>query len=162
MKKMVFYLDSMIFACDVCKTSFEQVTDSFRFFNTAITDTPLWNYYNELLTMDESSRIAKGGKSNNELAQEQQEGLIRYKNQDLQVFLDSLSTNNPMLSAVNSVGIMLKNNKYPILELNNITLQEPRAVRVSRGGYGGTSIRIAKGITLHTVVQEVKVNHMMK
>lgn len=29
-------------------------------------------------------------------------------------------------------------------------MQEPRAVRVSRGGYGGTSIRIAKGITLHT------------
>lgn len=145
-----FLLDSTIFACDTCKTSFEQVNDSFRFFNTAITDTPLWNYYNDLLTMDEWSRIAKGGKSNNELAQEQQEELARYKNQDLQVFLDSLSTNNPMLPAVNSVGIMLKNNEYPVLELNNITLQEPRAVRVSKGGYGGTSIRIAKGITLHT------------
>lgn len=55
-----------------------------------------------------------------------------------------------MLPQINSVGLLLKKNEHPILELENITLQEPRAVRVSRGGYGGTSIRIAKGITLHT------------
>ena len=55
-----------------------------------------------------------------------------------------------MLPQINSVDLLLKKNEHPILELENITLQEPRAVRVSRGGYGGTSIRIAKGITLHT------------
>ena len=100
--------------------------------------------------MEEWDRITEGGLSNGEIEQAQREELARIRDSDIQVFMDTLSTDNPMLPQINSVDLLLKKNEHPILELENITLQEPRAVRVSRGGYGGTSIRIAKGITLHT------------
>lgn len=136
--------------CNTCKTSFKQENNLYKFINTAITNTPLWNYYNQPLTMEEWDRITEGGLSNGEIEQAQREELARIRDSDIQVFMDTLSTDNPMLPQINSVDLLLKKNEYPILELENITLQEPRAVRVSRGGYGGTSIRIAKGITLHT------------
>lgn len=144
------FSDSIILMCNTCKTSFKQENNLYKFINTAITNTPLWNYYNQPLTMEEWDRITEGGLSNGEIEQAQREELARIRDSDIQVFMDTLSTDNPMLPQINSVGLLLKKNEHPILELENITLQEPRAVRVSRGGYGGTSIRIAKGITLHT------------
>lgn len=144
------FSDSIILMCNTCKTSFKQENNLYKFINTAITNTPLWTYYNQPLTMEEWDRITEGGLSNGEIEQAQREELARIRDSDIQVFMDTLSTDNPMLPQINSVDLLLKKNEHPILELENITLQEPRAVRVSRGGYGGTSIRIAKGITLHT------------
>ena len=43
--------------------------------------------------------------------------------------------------------VILKRAEEPVLVLSNITFKEPRAVRTSVGGYGGPTIRIAKGIS---------------
>lgn len=43
--------------------------------------------------------------------------------------------------------IILKRGEEPIIVLPNITFKEPRSVRTSVGGYGGPTIRIAKGIS---------------
>ena len=44
--------------------------------------------------------------------------------------------------------IILKKSETPVLVLHNVTLKEPRSVRTSVGGYGGPTIRIAKGFSL--------------
>jgi hypothetical protein len=43
--------------------------------------------------------------------------------------------------------VILKKTEKAIVVLPNITFKEPRAVRTSVGGYGGPTIRIAKGIS---------------
>ena len=44
--------------------------------------------------------------------------------------------------------IILKRSETPVLVLHNVTLKEPRSIRTSVGGYGGPTIRIAKGFSL--------------
>lgn len=83
--------------CNTCKTSFKQENNLYKFINTAITNTPLWNYYNQPLTMEEWDRITEGGLSNGEIEQAQKEELARIRDSDIQVFMDTLSTDNPML-----------------------------------------------------------------
>ena len=46
--------------------------------------------------------------------------------------------------------VILKKNERAILVLNGISFFEPRAVRNTRGSYGGASFRVAKGVTLRT------------
>ena len=43
--------------------------------------------------------------------------------------------------------VILKKTEKAIVVLPNITFKEPRSVRTSVGGYGGPTIRIAKGIS---------------
>lgn len=94
--------------CNTCKTSFKQENNLYKFINTAITNTPLWNYYNQPLTMEEWDRITEGGLSNGEIEQAQREELARIRDSDIQVFMDTLSTDNPMLPQINSVDLLLK------------------------------------------------------
>lgn len=145
-----FLSSSIIFMCDTCKTQFEEKNNAYKFINSAVNDMPLWKYYNQTLTIEEWDRIAQGGQSDRELEEIHRQEIEQKKQEDLQVFYNSLDTNNPLLPAVDSVGVVLKRSEIPVVKLENITLMEPRAVRTSTGGYGGTSIRIAKGVTIHT------------
>lgn len=43
--------------------------------------------------------------------------------------------------------VILKKNEEPSIILQNISLHEPRAVRQTYGGYSGSSIRVAKGVS---------------
>lgn len=46
--------------------------------------------------------------------------------------------------------LILHEKERAILVLPNTTLWEPKAVRISNGGYGGTSFRIATGFWIHS------------
>ena len=48
----------------------------------------------------------------------------------------------------NNCPIILKKGEIAIAVLDHITLKEPRSVRTSLGGYGGPTIRIAKGFSI--------------
>jgi hypothetical protein len=68
-------------------------------------------------------------------------------NHDISAWLNAIANNcaQPVLGA--SPGIVCKKGEIPFLSLNNVTLKEPRAVRVTHGGHAGPRIRVAKGIS---------------
>lgn len=65
---------------------------------------------------------------------------------DLEWFTEKVYTGEIKLPAENC-PIILKKTETPILVLPNVSLKEPHTVHTSIGGYGGPTIRIAKGIS---------------
>lgn len=65
---------------------------------------------------------------------------------DLEWFIQKIYKNEVNLPTANC-PIILKKNEEAILVMPNVTFREPRSVRTSLGGYGGPTIRIAKGIS---------------
>ncbi len=123
---------------------------------------PLWKYEKNLLTLEDMERII-----NNEDTEETRlfrermvkrnknkikEHNLKLKRQekDLQLFNQKLESGNPLLPTPSDNTIVLKKNEVPVYKMYNVTLSEPRAVRTSSGSYGGASLRVAKGVTIHS------------
>jgi len=123
---------------------------------------PLWKYETNLLTIEDMKRIITTEESEenrlfrekkvkeNELKVQEHQMKIQQEKDDLALFNERLESGNPILPAPSDTTIVLKKNEVPIYKMNNITLSEPRAVRTSRGNYGGYSYRITKGVTIHS------------
>ena len=65
---------------------------------------------------------------------------------DLEWFAEKLYTGE-MALPTSACPIILKKSERPIIVLQNVLFKEPRSVRTSVGGYGGPTIRIAKGVS---------------
>lgn len=65
---------------------------------------------------------------------------------DLEWFVEGVYNGEFSLPTENC-PIILKKTETPVLVIPNVILKEPRSVRTSVGGYGGPTIRIAKGIS---------------
>ena len=65
---------------------------------------------------------------------------------DFEFFAQQLYENKVHLPT-RDCPVIMKRAEEAVLVLPNITFKEPRAVRTSVGGYGGPTIRIAKGIS---------------
>ena len=66
---------------------------------------------------------------------------------DLEWFAEKLYTGE-MILPTSECPIILKKSERPLIVLQNVIFKEPRSVRTSVGGYGGPTIRIAKGFSL--------------
>ena len=147
--------------CSVCSTVLKEEGNKFTLYNTADTFSPLWRYVNTPLKLAEMRKIIINEETpenkkkreliikNNKAKIRKQKNEIRQKNEDVSSFIESFKSGTATLHVPNT-GVMLKKNETPIYAVYDVTLREPRAVRKSTGGYGGASIRIAKGVTLHT------------
>ena len=69
------------------------------------------------------------------------------KERDINEFLNNLQNGAINISTTDYCPIILKKNEEPSIIMNNISLHEPRAVRQTIGGYRGTSVRVAKGVS---------------
>lgn len=140
----------------------EHKNGQYKLYDTLENYSPLWKYENQSLTLDEMRNIFINEqseetlnfrreivKSTDKQRQEEQNKIIREQN-DLALFNQSLETGNPLLPTPTDTVIVLKKNEIPIYKINKVFLSEPRAVRTSNGRYGGTSVRVMKGVTVHS------------
>ncbi|MGB2783430.1 MAG: hypothetical protein WBC45_05765 [Atribacterota bacterium] len=137
-KKKVFLSLSNIDAlkCLNCEAIFVKVGEKYKLFEAKDHYNTVWQEYkNKELKVTEWSRIADGGISDDVQRKE-----------DKEYWLTQLKIGNVPISIQQEEStIILKNKEKLYVALSNISLSEPRAVRT--GGYGGPSVRLAKGLS---------------
>ena len=122
--------------CLNCDAIFVKVGEKYKLSEAKDHYNTVWHEYkNKELKGEEWSRIANGGISDDVQRKE-----------DIEYWLTQLKTGNiPMSMKQEESPIILKKKEKLYITLANISLSEPRAVRT--GGYGGPSVRLAKGLT---------------
>lgn len=133
-----------ILECDYCGAVFEEHSKKYKFKAIYDISSDFWKKYGrKTLTEDEWTRIAHGGLSNEEKRIVEQ----KTSQNDLVTFVNELNQGNTNLSPISNPPIILKKNEEAYVALGGISLHEPRAVRQTRGAYGGPTIRVAKGVS---------------
>ncbi|NYB53053.1 MAG: zinc ribbon domain-containing protein [Methanobacteriaceae archaeon] len=133
-----------ILECEYCGAVFEQKGKNYLFKAIYDISSDFWKRYGrKTLTEDEWTRIAHGGLSNEEKRIMEQKAAQN----DLVNFVNQLDAGNVNLSTIPNPPIMLKKGEEACVVLGGITLREARAVRHTRGAYGGPTIRVAKGVS---------------
>ena len=130
--------------CDYCGAVFEPKGKQFKFKAIYDISSDFWKRYGrKTLTEEEWNRIAHGGISNEEQC------LLEEKTSqdDLINFVNALNQGTLNLTPVSDPPVILKKNEEACVVFSGITLMEPRAVRQTRGGYAGPTIRVAKGVS---------------
>lgn len=133
-EKRLFGLSSTKgFRCSRCGAFFAPVRDRYQLVSVDDTTYPTWQEYNhQTLTTREWESIASGGMSD-----------ARQRKADMQVWLTHIKEHTPALTQ-DEPPVILKRGEELKAVLPDITLLEPR--KVTTGGYGGPSIRVAKGM----------------
>ena len=141
--------------CNNCGATFEQKGQKYKFSSISDNNSPLWiKYGHQTLNEDEWIRIGNGGVSDYEqeiinqeqIAQKKQE-LEKQKEKDVNDFLTQLTNGKITINSNNPSPVILKKNENLSIIMDNISLQEPRAVRQTQAAYGGPTIRVAKGVS---------------
>ena len=133
-----------ILECDYCGAVFEEHSKKFKFKAIYDITSDFWKKYGrKTLSEEEWTRIAHGGISNEEQC------LLEEKTSqdDLINFVNALNQGTLNLTPVSDPPVILKKNEEACVVFSGITLMEPRAVRQTRGGYAGPTIRVAKGVS---------------
>ena len=135
------------YVCSYCGAKLHKENDKFKLINLNDKQSQIWiKYQGQTLTKTEWIRIGNGGISDLEIQQQQS----AIEQEDLNTFLQGLSEGRFPLASIENPPIILKKGEEAYLILNNVEFREARSVRVSHGGGGGVSFRVAKGVTLHT------------
>lgn len=136
-KRMFGLLTVKSLSCDSCGAVFIQDKRGYKLFKIKDSSLPVWQSYgNQSLTEKEWQKIGQGGMSD-----------AKQKEADMEIWLRELKEGNIPISLEGSQApIILKKGEALKVSLPNIVLWEPRAVRRTKGGYGGPSIRVAKGL----------------
>lgn len=121
--------------CLNCEAIFVKVGEKYKLSEAKDHFNPVWQEYkNKELKEVEWSKIANGGVSDD----------VKRK-EDIEYWLNELKAGNvPISMKQEESTIILKKKEKLYVNLLNISLLEPRAVRT--GGYGGPSVRLAKGL----------------
>lgn len=133
-----------ILECDYCGAVFEQSGSKYKLKAIYDISSDFWKRYGrKTLTESEWTNITHGGLSNEEKHIMEQKA----SQNDLITFVNQLDQGNINLSPINNPPIILKKGEEACVALGGITLREARAVRQTRGAYGGPTIRVAKGVS---------------
>lgn len=154
-KAMLGFKSVATLECDTCGTIFQEKDHKYKLSRTDNIKNPLWiKYKHKTLSEDEWDRIAHGGVSDFEQRKIEAEKIEQEKNElkalrkrDIDNFLSKLHQGEIKLNESQSSPIILKKNEKANLVMEDISFRETRAVRRTRGGYGGPSIRVAKGVS---------------
>lgn len=121
--------------CLNCEAIFVKVGEKYKLSEAKDHFNPVWQEYkNKELKEVEWSKIANGGVSDD----------VKRK-EDIEYWLNELKAGNvPISMKQEESTIILKKKEKLYVTLLNISLLESRAVRT--GGYGGPSVRLAKGL----------------
>lgn len=83
-----------------------------------------------------------------EKAKLEQQLIIKQKQKA--ILVDAIEKGTVPIKMENSPDILLKKGESINLVLNNINFLEPRSVRYTKGGGGGVSVRVAKGVSVRS------------
>jgi len=132
-KRLFGLRESKGFRCSQCGAFFAPVGDRYQLVSVDDTSYPIWQEYkHQTLTTREWRSIASGGMSD-----------ARQREADMEVWLTHMREHTPALTQ-DEPPVILKRGEELKAVLPNITLLEPR--KITTGGYGGPSIRVAKGM----------------
>ncbi|MBR5504090.1 MAG: zinc ribbon domain-containing protein [Methanobrevibacter sp.] len=146
-----------VYFCSECGITLEKANDKFKLIAINDQNERIWQLYHfQTLTNTEWIRIADGGLSNEDqerlnkqmLAKQEEELQLHHK-EDLDLFVNQLKDGEIQFNNVQS-SLIVKKDERVLLDIPNVSLNEPRAVRVSQGGGVGTSVRVAKGVSVHS------------
>lgn len=149
--------DKNLYYCSECGLNLEKHGAKFKLTDINDKNTRIWQMYNhQTLSVDEWVNIGNGGLSDRDqekvdmdhALQIQQELQLHFQD-DLAIFVNKLSTGAISFNNVNT-SLILKKDENVLLDIGNVNLNEPRAVRVSQSGGIGTSVRVAKGVSVHS------------
>jgi hypothetical protein len=141
--------------CNNCGAGFEIKGQKYKFSEISDTTQPLWlRYGHQTLTESEWIRISEGGVSDEEQkkinieaeALKKQE-IAKQKEKDANDFLMGLENGRIPINYNGQSPVILKKDEVISIIMENINLQEPRAVRQTQAAYGGPTIRVAKGVS---------------
>ncbi|MGB9979238.1 zinc-ribbon domain-containing protein [Methanobacterium sp.] len=122
--------------CESCGSTFKKKGKNYQLVRVNNQSDQIWQEYGkQALTEREWVNIAHGGISD-----------AKQQDLDINSWLLDASNGNVTFTDVNS-PVILKNNERALLFLSDVALWESRAVRQTRGAYGGPTFRIAKGIS---------------
>lgn len=133
-----FFFNSIV--CDKCEAVFEQDGAKWKLIKIRDKNNPIWQRYGQQsLSEQEWINIGNGGMSNAEK-----------REAEIQLWMDKINSGAIKVKVIRAkTPIILQGNEEALCVLPDIYLLELRAVRVNRGGYGGASFRVAKGVSIH-------------
>lgn len=141
--------------CNNCGAGFEIKGQKYKFSEISDTTQPLWlRYGHQTLTEAEWIRISEGGvsdeeqkKINREAEALKKQEIAKQKEKDANDFLRGLENGSIPINYSGQSPVILKKDELISIIMENINLQEPRAVRQTNAAYGGPTIRVAKGVS---------------
>lgn len=141
--------------CDICGAGFEIKGQKYKFSEISDENQPLWiRYGHQTLTENEWIKISEGGVSDEEQKKIDRDAEIlkkqeitRQQEKDANDFLMGLEDGSIPIKYAGQSPVILKKSETISLIMENIQLQEPRAVRQTNAAYGGPTIRVAKGVS---------------
>lgn len=135
-KKVFGLVSENVLECESCNAIFKPGKDGFKLSKVQDKSEITWQEYgNQTLTEREWTNIAQGGISD-----------AKQRDLDIDKWLMNAKTGTIKFKEPDS-PVILKKNERAVLVLSGISLLEPRAVRKTRGAYGGPTIRVAKGVS---------------
>jgi len=155
-KAVLFHKEN--YSCTNCGAKLSKEKNNFKLMNINNKQSNVWiNYQNQTLTKTEWIRIGNGGLSDKDAQikeQARQAEIARLQKEMNDTALielkKSLTAGTFDLPTVVNSPIMLKKGEDAVIYYEGVTFREPRSVRVTKGGGGGTSFRVSKGVTVHT------------
>ncbi len=122
--------------CESCGAVFKKKGKNYQLNKVSDPSIQIWQEYGkQTLTEREWINIVNGGMSD----AKQQEA-------DVNSWLIDAADGNIVFANINS-PLILKKDERALLFLSDVALWEPRAVRQTRGAYGGPTFRVAKGVS---------------
>ena len=92
-------------------------------------------------------QILKQQKINSQRMESEKHEIQIQKENDINQYLTAVQNGTKNITTNQPSPVILKKNENISIVMNNIHLQEPRAVRQTRAAYGGPTIRVAKGVS---------------
>jgi len=126
--------------CNSCQAVFRIKNHNLKLVKVTEQKNPVWQeYQKQLLTPREWNTIGKGGMSD-----------IKQHAADRVHWFGELRNGKINFTFIQAnTPVILKNNEKVYCAISGVILKEPRAVRVTHGGYAGPTVRIAKGVSFH-------------
>jgi hypothetical protein len=144
-----------ILECNKCGAVFEKKGQKYKLSSISDTNQPIWiKYCNQTLSEEEWIRIRNGGisdteqqKINTQRMEAEKQEIQEQKKNDIYQYLTAVQNGTTNITNNQPSPVILKKNENISIVMNNIHLQEPRAVRQTSAAYGGPTIRVAKGVS---------------
>jgi DNA-directed RNA polymerase subunit M/transcription elongation factor TFIIS len=135
-KGMLGLTTEHICECESCGAVFKKKGRDYQLNKVSNQSSQIWQEYGkQVLTEREWINVADGGMSDAKL-----------QDADINSWLIDASNGKVTFADTNS-PVILKKDERALLFLSDVALWEPRAVRQTRGAYGGPTFRIAKGVS---------------
>ena len=126
--------------CDRCEVIFKQDGSKWKLVKIRDKNNLIWQKYGQQSLLDQEwINIGNGGMSD----AEQREAETKF-------WMEKINSGSVKVKVIRAeVPVILQKNEEALCVLPSIYLCETRAVRENRGGYGGASFRVAKGVSVH-------------